>query len=234
VTESVPARLVPTHLGLILDGNRRWARAEGLPQLEGHRRGYENLHEIVREAVGRGVRYVSAYVFSTENWRRSSEEVEYLMDLLVWIATKELGKYAREGLKVVFVGSRERLSVKVLRAIESAEAKTAHNTRAVVAMCFNYGGHVELAEGVARLVADGVAAAEVTVERLAGYLYHPELPPVDFVIRTSGEQRLSGFMLWRVSYAELYFTPTPWPAFTVADLGVAFDEYERRQRRFGK
>jgi len=176
---------------------------------------------------------MSAYVFSTENWNRSQEEVDYLMDLLVWVATKEIDKYVHEGFQVVFLGSRKGLSAKVLRAMDSAERKTRDGTRAVVALCLNYGGQMELAEGVARLVADGVPAAEVTPERLAQYLYHPEIPPIDLLIRTSGEQRLSGFMLWRASYAELYFTSKPWPAFTPADLAEALAEYARRQRRFG-
>ncbi len=227
------AQSVPNHVGLILDGNRRWAKAQGLPRLEGHRRGSDNLFEIARVAADLGIKYISAFVFSTENWERTQDEVDFLMDLIVWVATKEIDKYANEGLRVVFLGSRLRLSQKVLRAIDSAEDRTKHGTRAVLALCFNYGGQMELAEGVARLVADGVPAAEVTVERLQQYLYHPEVPLIDLLIRTSGEQRLSGFMLWRASYAELYFSPKPWPAFTAADLGEALTEYAGRQRRFG-
>lgn len=225
---------VPVHLGLILDGNRRWAQAQGLPQLEGHRRGYENLHTIALAAAERGVQYISAYVFSTENWNRSQEEVDYLMDLVVWVATREIRKYEKEQLRLVFLGSRERLPEKVLKAMDDAEERTAGNRRAVVALCLNYGGHQELAEGVARLVADGVRPETVTPGKLAEYLYHPEVPPVDFLIRTSGEQRLSGYMLWRLEYAELYFVPQPWPAFTVDDLETALAEYANRQRRFGK
>jgi undecaprenyl diphosphate synthase len=224
---------VPVHLGLILDGNRRWARAQGMPQLEGHRQGYQNLHDVALAAFDRGVKYVSAYVFSTENWNRTKEEVDYLMNLFVWVATKEIDKYVHEGLKVVFMGSRERLSKRVLKGIESAESKTAHNTRGVVVLCLNYGGHTELAEGVARLVRDGVPAEEVTVHKLAEYLYQPEVPPVDLIIRTSGEQRLSNFMLWRSAYSELYFVEKPWPAFTVADLDEALEDYASRNRRFG-
>ena len=224
---------VPQHVGLILDGNRRWARAAGLPQLEGHRKGYNNLHRIGLHAMKRGVKFISAYVFSTENWNRSQEEVDYLMDLLVWVATKEIDKYVRDGFTVRFAGSRHRLSEKVLRAVESAEAKTAHNDKVTMVVCLNYGGHTELAEGVARMIHDGVPAAEVTPEKLAEYLYQPEVPPVDLIIRTSGEQRLSNFMLWRAAYAELYFTPVHWPAFGEGDLDAALDEYAQRQRRFG-
>lgn len=229
----ISGNLVPVHLGLILDGNRRWAKAQGLPALEGHRRGYETLHEVALAARDRGVKYISAYLFSTENWDRTQEEVDYLMDLFVWVATKEIDKYVNEGLRMVFLGSRARLSPKVLRAIDSAELKTRDCTRAVAAICLNYGGQTELAEGVARLVADGIPAAEVTVEKLQQYLYHPEVPQIDLLIRTSGEQRLSGFMMWRANYAELYFSPKSWPEFTIQDLDEALAEYARRERRFG-
>jgi undecaprenyl diphosphate synthase len=185
-------------------------------------------------AIDRGVKFVSAYVFSTENWNRTAEEVGYLMDLLVWVATKEVQKYVKEGNRIVFVGSRARLSAKVRKAIDSAEVKTAHNTRGTVALCLNYGGHAELAEGVTRLMRDGVRPEEVTPERLSQYLYRPELPVVDLVIRTSGEQRLSGFMLWRVGYAELYFATRHWPAFTVVDLDLALADFAARKRRYGK
>jgi undecaprenyl diphosphate synthase len=230
---SAQGSLVPNHLGLILDGNRRWARTAGKPTLEGHRAGYQNLHTIAAAAVDRGVKYVSAYVFSTENWNRTKEEVNYLMDLLVWVATKEINKYLHEGLKLLFVGSRKRLSRRVLEAIQSAEAKTRDMTRGVVVMCLNYGGHTEIAEGVARLIADGVKPEEVTPEKIGAYVYHPEVPPVDLVVRTSGEQRLSNFMMWRTVYSELLFVPMPWPAFTVADLEGALAEYAHRHRRYG-
>lgn len=225
---------LPTHLGLILDGNRRWAKSQGLPQLEGHRLGYQNLHPIAVHAVNQGVKFVSGYVFSTENWNRTQEEVNYLMDLVVWVSRHEVKKYLKDGLRIAFLGSREKLSDRVLEAVESAEADTKHNTRGVVALCLNYGGHTELAEGVARMIADGVKPSEVTPEKVAEYLYHPEIPPVDLIIRTSGEQRISNFMLWRAAYAELYFTPVPWPAFTTDDLDAAFDGYASRQRRLGK
>jgi undecaprenyl diphosphate synthase len=228
-----PASSVPTHLGLILDGNRRWARAQGLPLMQGHRQGYENLHQITLAAFDRGVQFVSAYVFSTENWNRAQEEVDYLMDLFVWVATKEIDKYDHEGLKLAFVGSRRGLSPRVLKALASAEERTRNNQRGTVVLCFNYGGKTELAEGVARLVADGIKPEDVTEDKLAEYLYEPAVPPVDFIIRTSGEQRLSNFMLWRAAYAELYFTPVHWPAFTKQDLDAALDEYAARGRRFG-
>lgn len=225
--------LVPAHVGLILDGNRRWASAQGLPKLEGHRRGYENLYTIARRAKQRGVQFVSAYVFSTENWERSKREVAYLMNLLVWVATVEIEKYDQEGIRLVVLGSRRRLSRRVLKAIESAEARTAHNVQMTLGLCLNYGGHLELAEGVARLVAEGVRPEAITPECISSYLYHPEIPPIDLLIRTSGEQRLSNFMLWRAAYAELWFCAKHWPAFTALDFDDALANFAKRQRRFG-
>jgi undecaprenyl diphosphate synthase len=234
VADAPSGKMLPTHLGLILDGNRRWARSEGMPQLEGHRLGYQNLHPITVHAVDRGVKFVSAYVFSTENWNRTQEEVSYLMDLVVWVSRHEVKKYKKDGIRIVFLGSRVRLSAKVLDAVESAEDETKDNTRGTLALCLNYGGHTEIAEGVARMIQDGVRPEDVTPEKVADYLYHPELPPCDLIIRTSGEMRLSNFMLWRAAYAELYFAPMPWPAYTPEDLDLALEEYSGRQRRLGK
>ena len=225
---------LPVHLGLILDGNRRWARSKGLPQLEGHRQGYNTLYDVAVHAIDLGIRYVTAYVFSTENWKRTEEEVGYLMDLVVWVAKHEVEKYVRQGLKVIFLGSRKRLSKKVLDAMAIAEFKTKDCTRGTLAVCLNYGGHMEISDGVARMISDGVAVDDVTPELIYKYLYHPEVPELDLIIRTSGEKRLSNFMLWRAAYAELYFTSVPWPAFTPADLDVALAEFAKRQRRIGQ
>ena len=224
---------VPVHLGLILDGNRRWARCAGIPQMEGHREGSNNLHRIAKHAIKRGVKFVSAYVFSTENWNRPPKEVNYLMRLLVHLATKEIEKYDQSGIKVVFVGSREGLSKKVLQAIEYAEKKTAGNKKGVLALCVNYGGHLELADGMKAMLADGVKAEEISPELVERYLYQSDIPPLDMIIRTSGEQRLSNFMLWRAAYAELTFVDKFWPDFAAADLDAALDDYALRQRRFG-
>ncbi|MBW3537964.1 di-trans,poly-cis-decaprenylcistransferase [Candidatus Parcubacteria bacterium] len=227
-----PAGL-PRHLGIILDGNRRWAKNHGLPQLEGHRRGYEILKDIGELAIGKGIEYFSAYVFSTENWRRSREEVGYLMNLLYWVATHEVDEMNRKNLRVRFLGSKSRLSPKILTAIEKAEARTAANTKGTVAFCLNYGGQLEIAEAVGKMLADEVPAEDVTVEKISSYLYAPDIPPLDLVIRTSGEQRLSNFMLWRAAYAELYFTSKHWPDFAAADLEAALADYASRRRRFG-
>lgn len=224
---------VPVHLGLILDGNRRWAQAQGIPKYEGHRKGYENLKTIGKAAIKRGVKYVSAYVFSTENWKRSADEVDYLMKLLVWVAKNEVKELDKENIRVVFAGSRERLSKTVLKAMDDAEEKTRNNTSGTLVLCLNYGGQEEIKSAVNQLLAENPGTTKVTEEQIAQHLYAPEVPPIDLLIRTSGEQRISNFMLWRAAYSELYFVNQHWPAFTEADLDEALAEYASRQRRFG-
>jgi undecaprenyl diphosphate synthase len=224
---------VPKHLGLILDGNRRWARENGLPQLEGHRKGYENLVTIGLTAMDRGVAYVSAYVFSTENWNRSKEEVSYLMKLLNWVATHEVKKLHAKNIRVRFLGSRQKLSKSILQAIDAAEEKTKSNSGGTLALCLNYGGKLELVDAFAAIVASG-KQSDITEQLITDNLYAPDIPAIDLLIRTSGEQRLSNFMLWRAAYSELLFVEKHWPAFTEDDLTSAFINYANRQRRFGK
>jgi len=224
---------VPNHLGLILDGNRRWAKEHGLKPFEGHRRGYLRLRKVAEAAFDRGVNYVSAFVFSTENWDRSQEEVSYLMDLLYWVSTHELNKLHKNNIKVIFLGSENKLEPRILKAIKDGEKKTANNTGGTLVLCLNYGGQQELADAAAKLIQQGIKAEDVTPELLSKNLYGPSLPPIDLIIRTSGEQRLSGFMLWSAAYAELKFVLKNWPAFTVADLEEALKDYALRQRRFG-
>lgn len=224
---------VPRHLGLILDGNRRWARAQGLPTLEGHRRGYDNLFDIMDAAIEKGIPYLSAYAFSTENWKRDQREVGYLMDLILLIVTRDLSKLHDRNARLLWLGSREHLKPNVLRALKHAEEDTKDNTGIVLGLCINHGGQREIAEAIRRLVSDGVSADEIDEQKIAEYVDHPELPPLDLIIRTSGEQRLSNFMLWRAAYSELMFTDTHWPAFAPAELGSLLEVYAQRQRRFG-
>ena|ERR1035438_1869172 len=224
---------VPNHLGLIMDGNRRWAKEKGLRPFEGHRRGYLRLKKIAEAAFDRNVNYVSAFVFSTENWNRSKEEVAYLMDLLYWVSTVELNKLNKRNIKIVFVGTKNGLSRKILDAIKVGEEKTVNNTGGTLVLCLNYGGQQELSDAFASLIRQGITAEQVTPEIINKNLYDPSLPPLDLIIRTSGEQRLSGFMLWSAAYAELKFVLKYWPAFTVADLEEALQDYAQRHRRFG-
>ena len=224
---------IPYHLGLIMDGNRRWAKEKGLRPFEGHRRGYLRLKKIAEAAFDRNVRYVSAFAFSTENWNRSKEEVAYLMDLIYWVATVELKKLDKRNIKIVFVGTQKGLSQKILKAIKAGEEKTVNNTGGTLVLCFNYGGQQELSDAFANIIRQGISADKITPELINKNLYDPSLPPLDLIIRTSGEQRLSGFMLWSAAYAELKFVLKYWPAFTVADLEDALQDYSRRHRRFG-
>lgn len=224
---------VPKHIGLILDGNRRWARSQGLPPLEGHRKGYERLKEIVEAARDRGVEYVSAYVFSTENWNRSKEEVDYLMKLLKWVVEHEVEELHKKGVLVLWAGSKKGMSPQLIKGIQAAEELTKNNTDGTLALCLNHGGHREIAEAVQRIVAAGIKPGDIDEKLIGSYIDYPELPPIDLIIRTSGEQRLSGFMLWRAAYSELIFRKEFWPDFTVDALDECLVEYGNRQRRFG-
>lgn len=225
---------LPTHVGIVLDGNRRWAKQAGLPAVQGHRQGMEVLKEVSFHAFERGVQYLSAFVFSTENWQRAEDEVSYLMDLTIKAVERYLDEYHQRGIRVVILGRRKGIRQKVLDAIDRAEEKTQHNTQGTLALCFNYGGREEIIDAVKRIVAEGLTPKEVTPDVFAASLYCPEIPDVDLLIRTSGEERTSGFMLYRAAYAEFYFVSKHWPAFTINDFDAAIDEYEKRERRFGK
>jgi len=225
---------VPKHIGLILDGNRRWAKAHGLSVAEGHRKGYANLKTISEEAFDEGVEYVSAYVFSTENWHRSAEEVKDLMKLLLWVVKHEVGNLSKHGIRLRTVGSKVRIGKALVRAIHEAEEKTKHNTRGTLLLCLDYGGQEEIVEAMKRIVADGTPAEAITPDLIGQHLYAPDVPPVDLIIRTSGEQRLSNFQLWNGAYSELMFTKTNWPDFSCEEFHAMLAEYAEKHRRFGK
>jgi undecaprenyl diphosphate synthase len=225
---------IPNHVGIILDGNRRWAKQQGLPVVQGHNRG-SDVYEVISEyAIESGVKYLSVYVFSAENWKRTEEEVSFLMGLVVKLVNNTLKKIAEKDVKIVILGRRDKLSDEVLESIERAEELTKNNKKGVLAFCFNYGGKEEIVDAVKGIVEFGKRADEITAEDVASHLYHPEVPDIDLLIRTSGEQRLSGYMLWRSSYAELYFVQKHWPDFTKSDFDEALKEYSNRKRRFGK
>lgn len=225
----------PNHVGIILDGNRRWAKARGMEPTAGHEHGYRNLREICRHIFAEHkVPYVSAFVFSTENWQRTEKEVGFLMGLVSRALNEYLSEFIKENVRILVLGSRERLSDDVLKAIEKAEQTTKNNTKGTLILCFNYGGQQEIVDAAKSLIENGADPTSVSVESFAKSLYHPEVPPLDLVIRTSGEQRLSGFMLWRAAYAEFYFVNKHWPEFTSADLDDAFENFAKRQRRYGK
>lgn len=222
------------HLAFIMDGNRRWAKDRGLPSLEGHRAGYERMKEVGDWCLDRGIKVLTVFAFSTENWNRTEQEVGYLMDLLEEALTKELQSYHEKGVCLRILGRRERLRPSVLRAIDAAEKLTKENTRATFCICLNYGGKPEIIDACKRLVADGVPVDQIDEAALQARMYWPEMPPPDLVVRTSGEERLSGFLTWESAYSEIYWTQKHWPAFDEAELDKALEEFATRQRRFGK
>jgi undecaprenyl diphosphate synthase len=230
----MPEKLkAPEHLGIIPDGNRRWAEQNGLPVIEGHRRGYRTFRKIAPAAMDMGVKYVSAFGFSTENWERSEEEVTGLMSLLKWIAKKEVRSLDRENIRVRFAGSEEGLDSEIVGALRAAEEKTETNTRGQLILCINYGGQQEIVDAVRAIASEGLDPGQIDKKTIAEHMYVPDLPPVDLLIRTSGEQRMSNFMPWQASYAELMFPDKLWPDFTPEDLAGCINEFSERQRRFG-
>jgi undecaprenyl diphosphate synthase len=224
---------IPQHIGFIVDGNRRWAKRHGLPTYEGHVAGYNASQDVAFAAFDAGVKFVSAYVFSTENWKRSQDEVGKLMSLVLKLLKADLHLFEKNNIKLKILGSRENVDPKILKAIDEAEAQTAHNTKGTLAMCFNYGGQLEIVDAVKSIVREGIPAEEITLETVSGHLYVPEVPPLDLVVRSSGEQRLSNFMLWRASYSEFLFLEKLWPDMTKDDVTAILEEYARRGRRFG-
>lgn len=223
----------PKHVGFIVDGNRRWAKQHGLPAYEGHMAGYNALQDVLVEVLDQGVKYVSAYVFSTENWKRSEDEVGRLMGLILKIFTADIHILQEKNIRLRVLGTKENLSEKVLKAINEAEEATRSNTAGTLALCFNYGGQMEIVDAMKQLVKKGVSSNDITPELIGEHLYAPDIPPCDLIVRTSGEQRLSNFMLWRAAYSELLFVEKNWPDMTKEDVADILEEYKQRGRRFG-
>ena len=220
-------------VAIIMDGNGRWAESRGLPVAEGHRAGTRALRRTVEAAIDLGVESVAVYAFSTENWSRPVDEVEDLMEIFGDTIERELPDLAKEGVRVRFVGRRDRAPASLLAQMEQLEADTVDNDRLRLWICFDYGGRAELVEAARRIVASGVDAAAVDDELVAASLDEPEMPDPDLLIRTSGEQRISNFLLWQSAYSEFVFTETLWPDFGAEELRAALDAYARRRRRFG-
>jgi len=228
---------VPRHIAIIMDGNGRWAAARGLPRGEGHRRGVEALRRTVRAAGDLGIGFLTIFSFSAENWSRPAAEIRELMGLLRRFIRHDLADLHRRGVRVRIIGEREDLDPDIRRLLEEAEELTRENKRLVLVVAFNYGARQEIARATRRIAA-AVAACDlsidtITADTLASYLDAPDLPDPDLIIRTSGEQRLSNFLLWQAAYSELVFVPTYWPDFDRAALESAIIEYRRRERRFG-
>ncbi|HSF62694.1 MAG TPA: polyprenyl diphosphate synthase [Gaiellaceae bacterium] len=218
---------------MIMDGNGRWAAARGLPVADGHREGARALRRTVEAAIDLGVESLAVYAFSTENWARPADEVESIMELLDETIDRELPDLARQGVRTRFFGRRDRVPEALREKMAQLETDTAHNERLDLWIAFDYGSRAELVEAARRLVADGIRPQDVSEKAVSERLYAPELPDPDLVIRTSGEKRISNFLLWQSAYAELVFDETLWPDFGAERLRAALDEYTQRARRFG-
>lgn len=221
--------LTPNHVGIIMDGNRRWAKERNKKSIEGHLAGANRIIDLAKYVFNRGVKYLSIYAFSTENFNRSSEEVGYLFNLVVKFFNERLDELDKENIKILVSGERDRLPESVLKCIDNVIQRTENNTGGVLNVCLNYGGRREIINAVNKISKEGKT---VTEEEFKKYLYH-DLPDLDFVIRTSGEMRISNFMLWQISYAEFYFPKVYFPDFDEVEFDKALDEYNRRNRRFG-
>ena len=227
---------IPNHVGIILDGNGRWAKSRGLNRSAGHKAGYENLKELCVHILDVGVKYLSVYAFSTENFKRSEEEVGYLMNLVAKKFKSDAKFFMKNDVKVVFSGVRENLRKDVLESMDYVTNLTKDNKKGVFNVCINYGGHLELTDTtkkISKLVKEDKKKIEDINEELISKNLYQDLPPIDFLIRTSGEQRVSNFMLWQLSYAEFYFPKVHFPDFNKEEFDKALIEYTKRDRRFG-
>jgi undecaprenyl diphosphate synthase len=224
---------VARSVAIIMDGNGRWAESRGLPVAEGHRAGTKALRRTVEAAIDLGIDSLTVYAFSTENWTRPPDEVDALMEIFHETIDRELPDLCKQGVRTRFIGRRDRAPDELRRRMADLEAETAANSRLELWIAFDYGGRAEIVDAARRLVEDGVTADAVDEEALGRRLYAPELPDPDLLIRTSGELRVSNFLLWQLAYAELVFVDTLWPDFGDEDLRTALDQYARRRRRFG-
>jgi len=225
--------LVPSHVAIIMDGNGRWAKQRGLPRLAGHQAGTENLRKIIRACVEFGVRYLTIYAFSTENWGRPKEEVEGLLKILESVIEKELTELHKEGVQLRHIGRLDKLPEGLRQKVEAAIELTKDNKRLTVVVAFNYGGRDEIVYAMEQIARKGIKPEEITEAVISENLFTESIPDPDLIIRTSGEMRLSNFLIWQAAYSEYYVTPVFWPDFGKEELKVALDSYCQRNRRFG-
>lgn len=224
---------IPTHIAIIMDGNGRWATARGLPRMEGHRAGTENLRPMIRACIEFGVKYLTLYAFSTENWGRPKEEVNGLLAIFESVIDRELNELNGEGVRIVHVGRLEAMPKKVREKVRQSMEVTKNNDRLILNIAWNYGGRDEIVYALQKIIREGIPAEEVTEDVVTQHLF-TRCPDPDLIIRTSGEIRVSNFLLWQSAYSEWYFTPTLWPDFNKEELKKAIEEYSQRKRRFGK
>ncbi len=224
---------IPKHVAIIMDGNGRWAKARGLPRSEGHRQGTENLRRIIRAAVEFEVEILTLYAFSTENWSRPRREVRLLMRILEMVIDRELKELNEEGVQIRHIGELDGIEPRLQKKVEYACDFTKDNSRLILNVAFNYGGRDEIVNAVQQIMRDGIPADDVTEGLISSYLYTSDLPDPDLIIRTSGEFRLSNFLIWQGAYSEYYRTPTYWPDFDKDEFRKALIEYGQRKRRYG-
>lgn len=225
---------LPKHVAIIMDGNGRWATSRGLPRSEGHRQGTENLRRIIRSSVEFGIEILTIYAFSTENWGRPRREVQLLMRILEMVIDRELEELNGEGVQIRHIGELDAIEPRLQRKIQQACEKTKHNTRLILNVAFNYGGRDEIIRAVKRMISDGIQSEAVTAELISAYLDTSGLRDPDLIIRTSGELRVSNFLIWQGSYSEYYPTDTYWPDFDREAYKAALIDYSQRRRRFGR
>jgi undecaprenyl diphosphate synthase len=230
---SLPLDRVPRHVAIIMDGNGRWAISRGLPRIAGHRAGTENLRRIIRASVEFGVKYLTIYAFSTENWRRPPEEVQGLLRILEDVIDRELAELNKEGVQLRHIGRLERLSPALQAKVLAAIDLTKNNDRLILNLAFNYGGRDEIIQAIQRMIRDGIDPDAVTDKLVGQYLYTAGVPDPDLLIRTSGELRMSNFLIWQAAYAEWYTTPTFWPDFDKDEYRRALETFAQRDRRYG-
>jgi len=224
---------IPNHVAIIMDGNGRWAQSRGLPRLAGHRAGTENLRRIITASVEFGIKYLTIYAFSTENWGRPKDEVQGLMHILEDVIDKELNELNQEGVQLRHIGRLERLGPKLHKKVLSAIELTKNNDKLILNVAFNYGGRDEIVCAIQKLIRAGVKAEEVDIALVDEYLFTSGTPDPDLIIRTSGELRVSNFLIWQSAYSEWYVTPTYWPDFDKEQYRRALDAFAQRDRRFG-
>lgn len=225
---------IPVHVAIIMDGNGRWAQQRGLPRTEGHRAGVENMRRVLEGAVEFGIKVMTVYAFSTENWGRPEEEVRGLLKIFEEVITREVAELHKNGVKLRHLGTLEGISDNLKQAVRSAIELTQHNERITLNIAFNYGGRAEILHAVQRMIQDRVPPERVDEKLFESYLYTAGIPDPDLIIRTAGEMRLSNFLIWQSAYAEYYTTPTYWPDFDKKELYQALVAFSHRQRRFGK
>lgn len=224
-------KVIPNHIAIVMDGNGRWANKRFMPRVAGHKQGVDALHRCVKACAERGVKVLTVFAFSSENWDRPAEEVSGLMELLAKALAREVSQLSEFGVRIHFVGEREGLSESLTKGLQQAEAETAHNTRLIFNICFNYGGRWDITQAAAKLVAKELP---ITANNLDSAMALAHVADPELIIRTGGEQRISNFLLWQAAYSELYFSDKLWPDFDVQALDLAIDEFNRRERRFGK